>query len=133
MTRECIAFLGMCSVGATAGVLYDIFRALRKTLKSKRTAVGDVCYWLCATVGVWYAFLFFSDGRLRGFEIFGLILGAFLYHMLLSGVILKVFSNLFKFFFKILLTPTEFLYKIICRVLLGIKATATSFVERSMK
>lgn len=130
MTRECAAFLGMCAVGAGAGLLFDIFRAVKRAANIKKAAAADALYWIIMTAAVWYAFLYLMDGSIRGFEIFGLLLGVFLYFMLLSSVVLKIFVNLFKFFFKILLTPARFLYKIIYRMSDKIKTMTSGFVRK---
>ena len=119
MVKEVWVLLAMVCVGALSGVLFDLMRALRSNFKGAvMAAVTDAVYWIAVSVFVWYTLLFFYDGQIRFFEFFGLGIGLVLYFLLLSRLILRIFIGIFKLFFKILLTPAGFLYKIIKRMLL---------------
>ena len=119
MAREVWVLLAMVCTGALSGVLFDLMRAIRSNFKGTvMAAVTDAVYWMAVSVFVWYTLLIFYDGQIRFFEFLGLGIGLVLYFLLLSRLILRIFIGIFKLFFKILLTPAGFLYKIIRRMLL---------------
>lgn len=139
VSHEALVFAAMTAGGVAAGILFDIMRSLREGFSSGRifTHITDALFWLAAgTVTVWLL-VRFNDGILRMYEFFGMFLGGFLYFLTLSPFIKKAFTLFFGFLhkiilliFKMLLTPTVFLYKI----LLGLfKGLCTFFVKRKKK
>jgi spore cortex biosynthesis protein YabQ len=83
--------------GLGLGILYDIFRALRHTVKPGKVAEAfmDILFWLMAT-GVAVLVIFFANkGEPRLFIIIGLIGGAALYVVGPGTYIRKWFNMLF--------------------------------------
>ncbi len=122
MSRELFIFLVMLLCGLSLSMLFDLFRAIRKTVKLPEWTVtaGDILFWCIAcfsvTACVWNA----ADGMVRFYEPLGLLLGCIFYFLLLQrpifGVFLFIIKNILRFvrfILKILLTPWRFLYKIL--------------------
>lgn len=137
ISDETALFLAMTACGLAVSVLYDFMRAVRGAVKSGAavTAVTDVIFAFVSFAAASWCVLSFGNGRLRIYEVIGLLLGAVFYFAAFSGVVYKFFLFCVKkilkitiFIFKILLTPLLFLYKIL-RV--PIKKCAESIKRRS--
>ena len=120
------AFVFLCSVlsGAAIFFIYDLFRLVRKKSGSCTffVHIQDGVFWLIALFVMFFVVLFVNNGILRLYELLGALLGATLYGFALSEHILKLlektvdlFSLIFRFFLKILLTPLYFMYNILYR------------------
>ena len=137
ISDETTLFLAMTACGLAVSVLYDFMRAIRGALKSGAavTAVTDVIFAFVSFAAASLCVLNFGNGRLRIYEVIGLLLGAVGYFAALSGAVYKFFLFCVKkilkitiFIFKILLTPLLFLYKIL---IVPIKKYAESIIQRS--
>lgn len=122
MNYEVFVLLMMVASGAILGVIYDIVRAVKSAMLcgTKARAVSDFLYWVFAALFVAYMLLVTNDGIIRAYEFCGIILGAILYFFTLSRwifggteFILENILKIFQFIFKILLTPLQFLDKIL--------------------
>ena len=110
--------------GALIMLLYDIFSV---TFKKDNwpffvVTVCDGIFVLSACAITIFITLSVSRGMVRFYEFLGLILGATLYKLTVSRLFCLLFSEVlyaiftfFKIFFKILLTPLLFMYKMINR------------------
>jgi spore cortex biosynthesis protein YabQ len=79
------------AAGIAAGVLYDVFRIIRRTFGSALlTAALDLLFWLAASVGALCFMLAVTGGRLRVFAALGSALGAVFYFLMLSEVVLRI-------------------------------------------
>ena len=122
MTAQATLFLAAAAYGVVMALVFDLFRAVRITLKtgSALTAITDIVYVIIAFSGAVYVVWRYGSGKFRFYEPLGLTLGAVIYFGLISRFILKVFLFIVKkiceiigFILKILLTPLRFLYKIL--------------------
>lgn len=122
MSAQAALFLAAAACGAALALVFDLFRAVRITLKPNRivTALTDIIYVFLAFSSAVYCVWRFGNGKFRYYEILGLVLGAVIYSGLLSRFILKAllvivnkFCLIIRFILKILLTPLLFLYKIL--------------------
>lgn len=122
LTREVYVFLSYVLCGVLCGMVFDIFRALRRTVRMNvaQVFITDVFFWVIITGLCVFCVFGINGGLLRSFVICGFILGCFLYFLTLGKLFLNLFSkimtiivNFIKIFFKILLTPLTFSYKII--------------------
>ena len=127
ISDELHTFLATVLAGLAVGALYDLIRATRKRAPAEGLLLGvqDVVFWAAAAGIVFFTVFDASDGRLRGYELLGAILGAILYFSALSRLflrvvdwILRVFMKIFLICLKILLTPLLFLYNIINKPIL---------------
>lgn len=85
-------------LGLALGVFYDVLRAIRVSFRLRRwgTAMLDVLFCLTALTGFLLMLLQGTDGRLRGFLLFGLATGFFGYRKLISLQVLKVFLQILR-------------------------------------
>lgn len=111
----------MCA-GAAAICVCDVGRAVKNGFRAKGAMRGiwDM-FSIAAGAGlIWIAMLFICMGETRMYQILSIVLGAILYILTVKTAVYKIlyiiFENIFKIlhlFFKILLTPARFLYKMI--------------------
>lgn len=109
----------LCGIGL--GILFDIFRIIRKMTKPSYIRIGiqDMLYWIAAAVLVfWYIFTF-NNGELRWFEFAGVFLFGLLYNYTLSKFMVKIgvflciiFKKIAIIIIKIVLMPIALLYRI---------------------
>ena len=122
MSAQAALFLASVVCGVTLSVIFDLFRAVRITLKPNAviTAVTDIIYTFIAFAAVIYCVWDYGSGKFRYYEILGLGIGSVIYFASVSRFVLRVFlftvekiCQIFGFILKILLTPLRFLYKIL--------------------
>jgi spore cortex biosynthesis protein YabQ len=86
MSRQTLLFLSTVGVGAVIGVLYDLFRVLRKTAAHNNAVVQmeDLIFWLAATLLMFYFMLVKNYGEIRFFAVLGVAVGMALYFCTVS-------------------------------------------------
>ena len=78
-------FLGAAALGGCLGLVYDVFRALRRRLRLPLVgALLDLGFWLLVTVGLFCYATAAGGGEVRIYMAAALFLGALLYFLLLS-------------------------------------------------
>lgn len=121
ISAQAAVFLQMALLGLFEGVLYTFFQCLRKKTKNRSFAgVLDFSFWILALILFLLGLYQIHSGAIRAYVILGAALGILLYFLslyrivctILDGV-LDVIFKIFKFFFKILLTPGQLLYKLL--------------------
>ena len=122
ITSELIIFSSFFICGIILGIIFDFFRAMRRFLHKGvfPVAVTDISFWTVSTCIFAYCVFYINDGLLCTFVIAGFLLGIVLYFLSVSCLIFNMFfkiidilSKFLNLFFKILLTPLYFSYKII--------------------
>ncbi len=112
--------------GAIIGLIFDIFRILRKSFKTADfiTVIEDIIFWLIAGFIVLYSIFVFNNGEIRFFMFLGVLLGVMLYMLILSNLIIKasvtiinIIKKIVGFIFKILIFPIQQIYKFIKNIL----------------
>lgn len=107
-------FLMCIAGGIIISLLYDIFRALRKSIKTADivTYIEDIIFWILVGGFLIYLIFILNDGNIRFFIFVGLILGGILYHFTLSKFFMKITVKIFTFLKKILLAPIRLIFKL---------------------
>ncbi len=123
MFNELTTFLIYIISGMAICIFYDVFRVLRKTIKTSNivTYIEDVVFWIVVcTFLIWLIFKV-SFGELRSYIFIGLILGGIIYLLtfskyfiiinvkiltILKNILLKIFTPILKFIRK----PIIFFY-----------------------
>ncbi|MBE7036121.1 MAG: hypothetical protein E7403_02370 [Ruminococcaceae bacterium] len=122
ISKEAIIFLSSCATGGLIFFVYDLFRLIRRAEGSVyfMVHIQDGLFWAITFCIIFFSVLYVNNGILRMYEFLGAVLGAVLYKLMLSKLILAIlqriltiFSIFFKKFLKILLTPLRFAYNII--------------------
>lgn len=106
-------FIIFSLVGIIIGLLFDIFRVLRKVFKTKDilTYIEDILFWILTGIIIIYSMYRFCDGELRFFMIVGIIFGSIIYILSISKYIIFFFTSIFSVIKKIIINPA----KLICK------------------
>lgn len=109
--------------GFLIGLLFDIFRILRRSFKTNDfiTYLEDITFWIMTGFIILYSIFKFNNGELRGFLFVGIIIGTLMYMLIFSKIFMKVnlyIINLFKkLFYTIIISPFLFIFKILKRII----------------
>ena len=96
MSRQTLLFLSTIAAGAVIGLIYDLFRVLRKTIPHANLAVQieDAVFWLGCSVLMFSFMLHRNYGEVRFFAILGMALGAVIYFHTISKIVMRVLLTL---------------------------------------
>ena len=91
VSAQATAFLWLVASGAVSGLLFDVFRAVRRVQPHPNalTQAEDVLYWLSVFLLVLYLLLTHNSGEMRGFVLLGFVLGMILYFSACSWFVLR--------------------------------------------
>ena len=110
--------------GVLIGLLFDVFRILRKSFKTADivTYIEDVIFWILTGVIILYSIFAFNNGEIRLFMFLGIILGGAFYLLLFSRYVIKASVTIINIIkkciieiYKILSYPIKLIYKIISK------------------
>ena len=89
--NQAYLFMVFTIVGVVIGVIFDGFRILRKTFKTKDivTAIEDILFWIITGIIIIYSMYVFCNGQLRFFMIIGIIMGNIMYLLTISRYVIK--------------------------------------------
>lgn len=95
ISGQVIVFLWTTVCGMVIAFVYDIFRIIRKAVKTGGLVISvqDLLFWLIACIIMFVSIYYSNDGELRGFLFLGAFLGVVLYAMLFSRIVMG--SSLF--------------------------------------
>ncbi len=111
--------------GILIGILFDIFRVLRKTFKTPDiiTYIEDALFWILTGIFLLFILFKFSSGEIRIYNILGLIIGATLYILTISKYFMQISVKIAKFvkniiskIIKVLVLPVKFLLKVLRKI-----------------
>ena len=90
--------------GVFIGLLFDFFRILRKSFKTKDlvTYIEDVIFWILTGISIIYSMCVYCNGEIRFFMVLGIIIGITLYMLTISNYVIKIFVSIILFLKKIL-------------------------------
>ena len=146
ITNQAYLFLIFVINGLIIGFLFDIFRILRISFKTKDfvTYIEDILFWIITGVIVLYSVFVFNNGEIRFFIFLGIIIGIILYMTIFSTYIIKFnvgvinfIKKIFNGVFRVLKIPFVYIGKIIKKLLfrpvsfitINIKKFTTKFVK----
>lgn len=94
--QETISFLAFVCIGAFYGVVFDFFRAMRKTKKSNDLIVSiqDISYFLIVGIILIIAMNTFMTDGIRIYNILSIALGILIYVGVIGNKIMILFSKL---------------------------------------
>lgn len=127
---QAYVFLVFFISGMLIGILFDIFRILRKTFTTKDivTYLEDILFWLITGVFLIFILFTFTNGEIRLYNIFSLIIGFICYILTISKffikisvIILSFLKNILYKILKILTYPVKFLFKPISFFVINIR------------
>lgn len=116
-SNQAYLFMVFSIVGVLIGVLFDIFRIIRKTIKTNDiiTYLEDILFWVLTGIIIIYAMYKFCDGELRFFMMMGIILGTCLYIVTISHYFIKISVYIINIIKKIIIYLIIIIFKIIMK------------------
>lgn len=127
-----LQFFGLAVLrGILVLVLYDILRIIRRILPHGIFAVAleDLLYWIGTAFLVFQLLYRENDGAVRGYALFAVALGMFLYHRTVSGWLVYHISAALGWILGILLKP----FLLIGRKIVQVSRTAIRFYKKKLK
>lgn len=105
--------------GILIGILFDFFRILRKSFKTKDfvTYIEDICFWVITGIIILYSMCVFCDGELRFFMVLGLLTGIIIYMFTMSKYVIKISVTILNILKKILGFPFKIIYKVTNKII----------------
>lgn len=112
--------------GVLIGIIFDIFRILRKTIKTSDfvTYIEDFLFWIITSIILFYSIFTYNNGELRFFMFLAVILGFVLYICTISSYLIKinvkiinVIKRIFLKLFEIIYNPLIKTFKILKKVI----------------
>lgn len=125
ITNQAFLFLVFVVIGLIIGLLFDIFRILRISFKTKDfvTYIEDILFWIITGILVLYSIFIFNNGEIRLFIFIGIAIGVILYIMLFSSFIIKYSVYIINFIkkvvrvvLKIIVIPIKCLIKVFKKI-----------------
>ena len=126
--NQALLFLIFIVNGIFIGMLFDIFRILRKSFKTKDliTYIEDLLFWILTGIIILYSIFTFNNGEIRLYMILAIILGTIFYMIIFSKYIIKTnifiilyLKKTFKILFNFLNIPIHYIYIIIRKLILN--------------
>ena len=104
-------FLIFIFCGALVGLLFDVFRILRKSFKTPDfiTYIEDILFWMLTCFLLAYALFQYNNGEIRAYLFIGLFIGITLYILLLSKYIIKISLDIITVIKKVAVAIFKFL------------------------
>lgn len=105
-------FVCFLFTGFIIGILFDIFRILRKSFKNLDfiTYIQDIIFWLLTGAILLYSIFTFNKGELRSYIFIGIILGIILYMFIFSKFIIKSTTKIINILKNIIAYPFKKIY-----------------------
>lgn len=99
MDNQAYLFLIFIINGVLIGLVFDIFRILRKTFKTTDfiTYIEDITFWILAGLITLYFIFTFNNGEIRLYILLGIVLGILIYMLTISKYIIKFSVKIIKF------------------------------------
>lgn len=119
IANQAYLFLIFTIDGIIIGLLFDIFRILRRSFKTSDiiTYIQDVLFWILTGFILLYTIFTFSNGEIRLYMFLGTFLGCIIYMLIFSKYFIKI--NV-----KIVLTLKTIISKLISVIIFPVKILA---------
>lgn len=124
MLNQAYIFIIFVLNGLIIGILFDIFRVLRKSFKTADniTYLEDFLFWIIAGFILLYSIFKFNNGELRLYIFFGVILGVILYLLGFSKIFITLSTKIVLFVKKciknIIIKPLLYVIKSLKKLLM---------------
>lgn len=157
MNNQAYLFVMFVINGFLIGVLFDVFRILRMSFKTKDfiTYIEDITFWILAGILTLYFIFYYNNGEIRFYIFFGIIFGIVIYILTISkyiikfsvtiinfvkGIINKIIQIVFyplklilNFFKKLLFRPISFIFINIRKIFTKNKIYLSNLIKKSNK
>ncbi len=132
--------------GVLIGILFDIFRILRKSFKTSDfvTYIEDFLFWILTGFSILYFMFVFNNGEIRLFMFLGIAVGITLYMLIFSSFLIKINVTIITFLKKIIskvigviLIPFKFIKKLFFKpisfIFINIRKSSTNLYNNFIK
>lgn len=129
--------------GIVIGILFDIFRIIRKSFKTADfiTYIEDVLFWLLTGLILLFTIFTFNNGEIRTYIFVGLLLGFVTYLLTISKYVIKICVTILKFIKNILYFPIKvllnfikkYIVKPVLNILQKMKIKITKWIKNPIK
>ena len=111
--------------------LYDLLRILRRVVPHGvwTIALEDVLYWAGTALLIFQLLYRENDGALRGYALFAVVAGMFVYHQTVSGWLVEHIAGVLNWCFGILLKP----FRVVHRKVVQVLRMAGRFYKKKLK
>ena len=91
VSQQAAVFLWTVAGGVLSGLVYDMFRIVRRLFRTPDWAVFlcDTVFWLASSIIAFVIILKVNSGQIRWFQFAGLIIGGAIYFSFLSQIVTK--------------------------------------------
>lgn len=112
ITTQTSLFIIFLINGLIIGLLFDIFRILRKTIKTSDffTYIEDFIFWILTGIILLYSIFKYNNGEIRLFMFVAALLGVIIYILTISSYIIKINVAVINFIKKIIITVFSFIF-----------------------
>ena len=109
--EQLFCLIAFTATGIVIGVLFDIFRILRRSFKTADwlTTLQDILFWILAGFVILFSIFKFNNGEIRSYIFVGISLGVLIYMLTLSKYIVRCSVIIIKFIKKIISDPVNFI------------------------
>lgn len=99
LAEQTLVFLEAILLGAASGLFYDLCRAWRRAARAGAfgTALADFVFWLTALGALFYFAVTDAAAQMRAYVLLGEGLGAALYFLCFSPLLLPLMTGLLRF------------------------------------
>lgn len=106
--------------GLVIGILFDIFRILRKSFKTTDfiTYLEDIIFWILTGCIMLFSIFIFNNGEIRSYVFIGIAIGIISYMLIISRFFVKISVSIIKFIKKILSYPIKLIKNIFSKIIL---------------
>lgn len=110
--QQAYIFLIFILNGILIGIVFDIFRILRKSFKTSDviTYIEDVIFWVMTGLITLYFLFTFNNGEIRFYIFVGIILGIIIYMLSISKYFIKVNVTIITFLKNVIGKVVSILY-----------------------
>lgn len=147
ITNQAYLFLIFVMNGLLIGFLFDVFRILRISFKTKDfvTYIEDIIFWIITGAIILYSVFVFNNGEIRLFLFLGIAIGVILYMFMFSTYIVKfnvymigIIKKIFNYILIIIKIPFELIIKLLKKILfkpisfitINVKKTSVKFSKK---
>ena len=105
ITNQAYLFLIFTVNGIIIGLLFDFFRILRKTMKTKDivTYIEDFIFWILTGAIILYSIFTFNNGEVRFYMFLAILMGAITYLLFVSKYVIEINVAIITFLKKVII------------------------------
>lgn len=133
--EQMLSFTVFIIIGVVIGILFDVFRILRKSFKTPDiiTYVHDFMFWMLTGILLIYAIHSFNNGNIRIYIFVALVIGLLLYLVNISKYFIYINVKLIDIIKSILILPFKIIYNFIKKIFFNLKEKYTYFGKKMSK